>query len=169
MSPANAPRTIVIESLARLLDDAFEGDPDQSLFANLRDVRDDDWLAVPPGGTRTVADILEHVGWAKWMYEEYAFGSALLRGDVPPMVTDDGRPRPRQELIAWVREGHRRLVTSVLALADDGELERPRRTNWGKLLPTRTLIQILIGHDFYHAGEINHIRATLQGMDTWPY
>jgi len=27
----------------------------------------------------------------------------------------------------------------------------------------------MIAHDFYHAGEINHIRALLQGTDRWPY
>jgi hypothetical protein len=27
----------------------------------------------------------------------------------------------------------------------------------------------MIAHDFYHAGEINHLRALLQGSDRWPY
>jgi len=31
------------------------------------------------------------------------------------------------------------------------------------------LIRIMIAHDFYHAGEINHIRALLHGTDRWPY
>jgi len=30
-------------------------------------------------------------------------------------------------------------------------------------------IRIMIAHDFYHAGEINLIRALLQGTDRWPY
>jgi len=158
-----------IDTLLSLLEDAFEGDPDQSLLANLRDVRDDEWLASPPGGRRSIGDILEHVGWAKWMYEDYAFGSASLQGDVPPMVTSDMRPRPKEELLDWLREGHHRLVTSVVALADDQELERLRLANWGEQLPTRTLIRIIIGHDFYHAGEINHIRALLRRDDDWPY
>jgi len=36
-------------------------------------------------------------------------------------------------------------------------------------LSTQTIIRIMIGHDFYHAGEINHLRALLQGTDRWPY
>jgi hypothetical protein len=69
----------------------------------------------------------------------------------------------------WLLEGHKRWLASVRALSDDSELDRERLTNWGDRLPTRVIIRILIGHDFYHAGEINHIRALLQGTDRWPY
>lgn len=40
--------------------------------------------------------------------------------------------------------------------------------NWGGELPTRRIIEIMIAHDFYHAGEINHLRALLQDDDRWP-
>jgi hypothetical protein len=158
-----------VDTLAWLLNEAFAGDPEHSLMANLQSLSEDDWLTLPSGAIRSIAEILEHVGWAKWMYEDYAFGSASLRGDAPPMVTTDLRPRPRDELIDWLQEGHNRLVTSVNALPDDRELDLPRQANWGELLPTRRLIRILIAHDFYHAGEINHLRAVIQGTDGWPY
>jgi len=159
-----------IDTFAWLIEDAFEGDLDQSLLRNLRGLQDNDWTALPAGAGRSIADILEHVGWSKWMYEDYAFGTASLCGDQPPMVPAGGRrSRPPQELLAWLTEGHRRWRESVRALEDDSELERERPTNWGDHLPTRVLIRILIGHDFYHAGEINHIRALLQGTDRWPY
>ena len=159
-----------VESFAWLIEEAFEGDPDHSLLVNIRDLRLEDWIALPIGAGRSIADVLEHVGWAKWMYEDYAFGSASMRGDVPPLVPDDGaRSRPQTELLDWVRDGHQRWLASVRALEDDSELERERLTNWGDRLPTRVLIRIMIAHDFYHAGEINHIRALLQGTDRWPY
>jgi hypothetical protein len=158
-----------IDMLVWLLEEAFEGDPEQSLMANLSSLTDRDWLDLPPGGGRSIAHILEHVAWAKWMYEDYAFGPGSLRGDQPPMVTEDGRPRPKEELLQWLCEGQRRLVASVSALDDDLELDRPRRANWGEFLPTRVLIRIMIGHDFFHAGEINHLRAILQDTDRWPY
>jgi uncharacterized damage-inducible protein DinB len=159
-----------IDTLAWLIHDAFEGDPDQSLLANLRNLSDEDWTALPPGAGRSIADILEHVGWSKWMYEDYAFGPGSMKGDQPPLVpADNARSRPRDELMAWLTEGHRRLLAAVRALADDSELERERPTNWGDILPTRVLIRILIAHDIYHAGEINHIRVLLQGTDKWPY
>ncbi len=159
-----------IETLAWLIEDAFQGDPDQSLLANLRDLRGEDWAALPAGANRSIAEVLEHVGWCKWMYEDYAFGQASMRGDQAPLIPANGeRSRPQQELLAWLMEGHQRWLASVRTLPDDSELERERLTNWGELLPTRVIIRIMIGHDFYHAGEINHIRALLQGTDRWPY
>ena len=161
---------IALEALVWLTEEAFQGDPDQSLLANLRGLREEDWTALPPGGSRSIADVLEHVGWAKWMYEDYAFGPASMRGNQPPLVPAGGaRSRPYKELLEWLTEGHRRWLASIRALEDDSELERERPTNWGDRLPTRVLIRILIGHDFYHAGEINHIRALLHGTDHWPY
>ena len=164
------PSRTAIETLVWLTHDAFEGDPDHSLLANLREVSDEEWTALPPGAGRSIADILEHVGWAKWMYEDYAFCSASMRGDQPPMVpADNVKSRPRDELMEWLTAGHQRWLASVRALSDDSVLERERPTNWGDKLPTRILIRILIAHDIYHAGEINHLRVLLQGTDRWPY
>jgi uncharacterized damage-inducible protein DinB len=159
-----------LETLIWLIEDAFDGDPDHSLLANLQTLQDEEWTRLPPSGTRSIADVLEHVGWSKWMYEDYAFGRASLRGDQPPLIPAGGaRSRPPEELLEWLEEGHRRWLASVRALADDTELDRERLTNWGDLLPTRTILRIMIAHDLYHAGEINHIRALLQGTDRWPY
>ena len=161
---------VAIDTLVWLIEDAFQGDPDQSLLANLRDLREQDWTALPPGANRSIAEVLEHVGWSKWMYEDYAFGSASLRGDQPPMIPDNAAvSRPRTELLAWLKEGHYHWLHSVRNLPDDSELDQERLTNWGDKLPTRTILRIMIAHDFYHAGEINHIRALLQGTDRWPY
>jgi hypothetical protein len=159
-----------LETLVWLAHDAFEGDPDHSLLANLNALRADDWNTLPPGGGRSIASILEHVGWSKWMYEDYAFGSASLRGDAPPLVPAAGaHARPVPELLAWLKQGQARWVASLRALADDSELDLPRLTNWGEQLATRTLIRIQIAHDLFHAGEINHLRALLQANDKWEY
>lgn len=159
-----------LDTLVWLIGEAFEGDPAQSLLANLHDLRVEDWTATLSVSSRSIAEILEHVGWAKWMYEDYAFGSAALRGDQPPLIPSGGaRSRPPDELLAWLKEGHQRWLNAVRALTDDSELNRERLTNWGERLPTRDIIRIMIAHDFYHAGEINHLRAWLQGADRWPY
>ena len=55
------------------------------------------------------------------------------------------------------------------ALVGDAELLQPRPANWGELKEMQWLITVLIGHDLYHAGEINHLRALLQKTDRWPY
>jgi hypothetical protein len=57
----------------------------------------------------------------------------------------------------------------VAGLTDDGELERPRRTNWGEEWRTRTIIGAMITHDAYHAGEINHLRSLIGDDDRWFY
>src|SRR5215207_33150 len=159
-----------LDTLAWLIDEAFDGDPSHSLLANLQNLREEDWTATLSGSGRSIVDILEHVGWSKWMYEDYAFGAASLRGDQPPLLPEGGaHSRPHQELLIWLQEGHRRWLASVRALADDSELDRERLTNWGEHLPTRVIIRILIAHDLYHAGEINHLRAQLQSTDRWPY
>jgi DinB family protein len=161
-----------VDTVVWLSEDAFEGDPEHSLLANLRDLHDEDWTALPAGANakRSIAEIVEHVAWAKWMYTDYAFGPASLAGDQPPMVPAGGaRSRPRDELLAWLGEGHGRWLAAVRALADDSELDRPRLANWGEYLATRTLVRILLAHDLYHAGEINHLRALLHGSDGWPY
>ena len=161
---------VAIDTLVWLIEEAFNGDPSHSLLANLQDLREEDWTATPSGSGRSIADILEHVGWSKWMYEDYAFGSASLRGDQPPLIPEEGaRSRPPIELLAWLTEGHRRWLASVRALRDDSELDKDRLTNWGERLLTRDIIRIMIAHDFYHAGEINHLRALLHGNDHWPY
>jgi len=161
---------ISIDTLCWLIHEAFEGDPSQSLMSNLVNIRKEDWYALPVNGNRSIAEILEHVSWCKWMYENYAFGDASLIGNQPPLVPRDGlNARPRDELLAWLKEGHNLWLSSVRALREDSELERERLTNWGEWLPTRVIIRIMIGHDYYHAGEINHLRSLLQGNDRWEY
>lgn len=167
----NNPRSrVAIDTLAWLIEEAFDGDPLHSLLANLHDLSEEDWTALPDGSGRSIADILEHVGWSKWMYEDYAFGSGTMRGNQPPLIPAGGaRSRPREELLAWLREGHERWLASVRALPDDSQLDRERLPNWAEWFPTRVIIRIMIAHDLYHAGEINHLRAMLQSTDRWPY
>ena len=129
---------VAIDTLAWLIEEAFEGDLSHSLLSNIRDLPQADWTALPLGGGRSIADIIEHVGWSKWMYEDYAFGPGKLRGDQPPLIPAGGaRSRPPDEVVPWLIEGHRRWLASVCALEDDAELERERLTNWGDMLETR--------------------------------
>jgi hypothetical protein len=167
---ADFNRRVAIETLLALGARAYEGDPTHSLLANLRAVRDADWTLAPPGGGRAIAEIVEHVGWSKWMYRDRAFGAGTLRGDAPPIIPEGGvKARPQPELLAWLDDGHRQWVAAIRSLSDDADLQRICLTAWDDHLPLSNLIHILIAHDFYHAGEINHIRALLDGSDRWPY
>jgi hypothetical protein len=157
---------VLVDQLLHLLDDGFEGGEWHSLLGNLRHVTAEDWLWLPPGGRRTIQEIVRHVGACKWMYENHAFGDGALTWDDPLVDGADqlGEPEAAQ---AWLRRSQARLRTSLAAL-DDAELERPRRTNWGTLESTRWIAVAMIQHDLYHAGEINHLRS-LRLDDRWAH
>ena len=100
--------------------------------------------------------MVRHVGYFKHVYQSCAFGDGS-RPENGPSRTSHGW-FSLEELLAWTRDGHRLLVDSASAL-EDGELEQPRKVHWGDLLPTRSIVRIMIEHGVYRAGEINHLRA----------
>lgn len=146
-----------VSQLLYLLDGAFDGPDWHSLLGNLRAVTPEDWLWVPAGGQRAIRDIVRHVGSCKLMYHDHAFGEGTLTWD-DPLVHGGDALATIPSAIAWLRAGQERLRQSLAGL-DDAELLRPRKTNWGELQETRWIIAVMIQHDLYHAGEINHIRA----------
>ena len=153
-----------IDQLLYLMDEAFKDHPFHSLLANLRSVREDDWHWLPPDGVRSIFHLVEHVGGAKYAFENHAFGDRSLPWGTPGRSTIAREAKP-DAIVDWLCEGQRRLRESVSALEDDGELMRPRRAPWGLDGETRWLINMMIQHDLYHSGEINHIRALRQRND----
>jgi hypothetical protein len=159
-----------IEQLLYLMDLAFDAEGhEHSLLANIRSLSEEDWRWVPGGAGRSAFDVVLHVGECKYVYENHAFGDGSMRwnseGTVPSVKPDT----PRGEVLEWLRAGQRVLRSSVAALESDEELLKPRRANWGEEYETRWLISVMIEHDLYHAGEINHIRALRQGNDRWAW
>ena len=152
------------------MDEAFDAEGhEHSFLANLRSLKDDDWEWMPTGGGRPIFEIVYHVGICKYVYDNHAFGDASMRWDHPrslPGIRPDSSP---DEVIAWLREGQRVLRGSVAALESDDELLKLRRSNWGQEYETRWLISVMVEHDLYHAGEINHIRALHHGDDRWAW
>ncbi len=152
-----------VEQLLYLLDEAFEGEDWHSLLGNVGSVRREHWLWVPPGGRRSIRDIVGHVGSCKFMYENHAFGDATFSWD-DPLVSGIDVLGDAASAMTWLREGHARLRQSIACL-EDADLLHPRRTNWGEMKEARWIISTMIQHDLYHAGEINHIRALACGDD----
>jgi uncharacterized damage-inducible protein DinB len=152
-----------VTTLACLSDNAFDGRMLFSLLANLKNLRDEDWETIPPGGERSIVDIVDHTGSAKWMYYNHAFGSGTTSPEESFIAE---QKRSHAEVIGWLQEGHRCWIAAMSALTDD-QLDGERLLPWGETMPLRTIIQIVIAHDTYHAGEINHLRALLQGNDHW--
>lgn len=153
--------------LLYLIDEAFDGTAWHSLLGNLRSVAPEDWTWLPAGGHRSIRDLVQHVGGCKYMYENHAFGDASLTWD-HPLVDGEGVLTSLETVMPWLREGQERLRQSIAGLSD-AELLRPRRTNWGELKETRWIIGVMIEHDLYHAGEINHIRSLRQRTDRWAH
>jgi hypothetical protein len=144
-----------------------------ALFANLKDLRDDDWSWVPPGGARSNRAIVGHIASCKVMYDNHAFGDAALTW-ADPRFNDAQSPESEDGfapagLVEWLRETDLGLRRSVDALEGDEELERDRRVNWGGTRSTRWILNRLTTHDSFHAGEINHIRAIHQRDDRWEW
>lgn len=163
------PTRAAVEQYLYLLDDAFAGPDWHSLLSNLNTVTPEDWEWVPPGGARSIRDIVRHMGYSKLIAHDQMFGAATLTWDDPRLEEEAATATVDiPSAIAWLRIGHERLHDGIAALANDAELQRPRRTNWGELRETRWVIVVtIIQHDLYHAGEINHLRALRQGNDAW--
>ena len=158
-----------IQQMLYLLNEAFSDQDEHSLLANLRSVKDDEWRWVPAGGDRSIFDIVQHIGECKYVYDSHAFGDGSMRWDRPgsvPTIHDKTTPA---EAVAWLKEGQQLLLDHVAALAGDEELLELRMANWGEEHETRWLLSVMIEHDLYHGGEINHLRALKQGNDKWAW
>jgi len=117
MSTTSAP---AVAQLLYLLDGAFDGSQCHSLEPH-------DWSWVPPGGQRSIRDIVGHVGGSKLMYHDCAYGDATLTWEDRRVAGRDA-PVSATTAIGWLREGQQRLRQSVATLGDS-ELSRPRMTN----------------------------------------
>ena len=163
-----------VDLLIYLMNDAFAGtgieesNEAQSLLANLATVDEAMWATVPAGASRSIESIARHVGSCKLMYDEYAFGSGKLAFESPEVEPWPVGKGPKPAVEAWLREMHARLVGHVAELSDS-DLTGFRPANWGEMRETRWLLNTLLQHDLYHAGEINHIRSLLDGDDRWRF
>lgn len=136
-----------------------------SLLWNLHNVRTDHWDMHPPRGGRTIRELVMHIGKSWLLYssrsfrdEDRAWDDASIDGIEPGYTRD--------EMITWLRRAHRELRNDIAQITDD-ELAAKRPAPWEEPYETRRLIELQIQHTIYHTGEINHLRALLQGNDNW--
>ena len=162
-----------VDEILYQLAEAFDGrgleqsNESQALLTNLATVTDDEWRTLPPRATRTIESMVLHVAGCKIMYADYAFGSSSMQWGTPEVEGPwESGAAPMHDAINWLRDAHRSLILEVERLSD-GDLDRDRLTNWGEMRPTRWILAAMIGHDFYHAGEINHLRSLLGADDRW--
>ena len=158
---ADRPNRAVLQHLVWQLDQSFDGKPEHSLMANLSSVTGADLDKLPPGGGRTMRDLIVHCASVKAMYVDHAFGD---RTRTFWTAWDNDTPTTEasfEDLMDWLTRTHADLITQVRMLATDDELSSFRPTYWGEDWETRAILDAISIHDVYHAGEINHLRALL--------
>jgi uncharacterized damage-inducible protein DinB len=161
-----------VSQLVYLMDEAFEGtgiaesNESQSLMVNLATVEDRAWRARPAGIVRTIESIALHIGSCKVMYRDHAFGSRTLTSSSSETQPWADGEAPMASTMEWLRQAHDRLMLDVRSLTDQ-DLTQARCANWGELRETRWLLSMLLQHDVYHSGEINHLRSLIAGEDRW--
>jgi hypothetical protein len=139
-----------------------------SLVGNLETAPADLWDARPEGCERSIREIVIHAGFAKLFYDDHAFRSGTAQWFVAPAWPAAAGTWSAGETLAWLDSIHARWLESLRSLSDDA-LDLPVRMPRGGTWPARAGIELMIEHDIYHAGEINHIRALLTGTDAWAH
>jgi uncharacterized damage-inducible protein DinB len=154
---------VAVNELLFLMDNAFERSRPHSLINNLNTVTEADYVREHDG--RSIREMVRHLAAAKHVYDNQAFGDG---SEFIPTYQDRvyASDASMADDIEWLQHGHAQLRASVAALTDD-ELSKPRPVHMGGTLETRMIISIMIEHDVYHAGEINHLRSLMQGTDYW--
>jgi uncharacterized damage-inducible protein DinB len=156
--------TPAVDALVYQMESAFAGELWHSVLRNLGSCAPDDWDWTPTGGRRTIRDIVKHIGVCKLRWQNQMFGDhQLVLADFLAMVEPHASGAPGR-LLAWLQGVHDELQANVAALTDE-DLYRVRPGYWAEPKPLLYTIVVMIEHDLYHAGEINHIRALHQGND----
>ena len=150
-----------------LEENGFGWDHWHSILWNVHNVQPEEWTQLPVAGGRTIRQLFIHLGVTFIIYENHAFGdgsrswdNASIDGVLPGDTPETAK--------AWINLAHNRLRFSIAHLTD-ADLATPRKAPWGDVYETRRLIELQIQHTLYHVGEINHIRALLQGNDDWDH
>jgi uncharacterized damage-inducible protein DinB len=154
---------IAVNELLFLMDNAFADSRAHSLLNNLSAVTEADYARDHQG--RSIREMVRHLAAAKHVYDNQAFGDAsLFMPALQSRIYESDATLA--EDVDWLRHGQQQLRASLAGL-DDADLSTPRPVHMGGTLPTRQIISIMIEHDLYHAGEINHLRALMQNTDYW--
>lgn len=148
-----------------LEEEGFGQDHWHSLLWNLNSVRADQWDMQPARCGRTIREIVIHIG-QSWLLTSSRSFRSEDRNWEDATVNGVSPGGSRDELISWLRKAHRELRNDIASLTD-ADLGVIRPAPWGDKYETRRLIELQIQHTLYHSGEINHLRALLQGNDDW--
>jgi uncharacterized damage-inducible protein DinB len=157
---------IAVDALVRMADSAFDGQHWHATMRNLGSLREDDWDWVPAQGERTIRELVSHIGACKLIFASQLFGDGSIDWDDPESTKRDRAEGSVAEAIAWLRWTHE-VFRDGIASITDADLSTTPSGYWGKPTELQWSIEVMIQHEVYHAGEINHTRAQHHGDDGW--
>jgi len=160
------PSNVAVTALVRFADSAFDGQHWHAVMRNLGSLQSDDWDWTPSEGERSIREIVRHIGKSKLIFANQLFGDGTLCWDDPDLAKPVRAGGSVAEAIAWLRETQGAFRDGIAGCTDD-ELATTPTGYWDKPTELQWSIEVLIQHDVYHAGEINHIRALRHGNDAW--
>jgi uncharacterized damage-inducible protein DinB len=162
---------VILDMLEQRLDAAFRTAGEVALMANLASVRPEEWHVRPLNAkvgdnpdsefgsdpVLTICDLVLHVGGGKYMYADHCFNPDAMRwGRVEGWGDASPPSREMNDVLAWLEEGHAVFTAAVATLEDDAELAVERwHPSRRRRMRTDEVIETMIRHDLYHAGEIN--------------
>lgn len=155
----------IVNALVEELDAAYETGYWHPLVTNLKSVPPEAWDWVPPRGSRTIRQMVRHIGQCKVYYANMGFGDGTLQWD----SLAEGMPPNDASIdaeLARLNDCHRQLRTAFAAITDE-ELLVERANQMDEMVPARWFISTMTHHDLYHSGEINHIRSLVTEDDDW--
>jgi uncharacterized damage-inducible protein DinB len=162
----------VKELLIKQTSEAFNGRPDMSIMASLKEITQEEAAWRPSETVPTIEQIVRHVAWAKSRYCFEGFGKAMVIAD--PAVNDSGDhadlPGEFPCGAAWgnaaaaeiggaiglLQKAQRGLVECLESCTEE-MLERPIQTHHGR--SAAHFFWIMLMHDLYHAGQIRTRRT----------
>ena len=86
---------------------------------------------MPPGGERTIRELVCHIGKCKLIFADQLFGEGTLSWDDPLIARANQVGGPVDEAIAWLKETHTAFRDGIASIAD-ADLATTPSGYWGK-------------------------------------
>lgn len=157
-----------VERLIEAVHQAYHKSRWHSFQAAVRGLTEEEALWQPPAykgfswSNGSILQIIFHVGADKLVQMSHAFGEGSLDWNAAERRFK-GMGANLHAALQIAQEGYEAVLDALEALSDEDLLvERPI---WGgHRMPTGEVFQMLVEHDYYHAGQIRYVRCLYAGM-----
>lgn len=135
------------------------------LFAAITGLTEEQARTRPPGGGRSVSELLAHL--MTWEQQVHRAISAAISDAVPRYVSaeEPGRTTPLPQLVHGLQAARRR-TTLLLERLEKPQLDAPVVDPEGERTTVRALLARVPDHEAEHASEIERQRSWLETQST---